>query len=190
MNQVCLQSSFYTVPYAVAGAGKNFCSSSPSSVVLVTKMFRAGLMKHEDDCGRPAEQVDRLIKSFPKQFALNRASFSSNLLTKGQKNRAHASQMLHLFFCVPRNSAVIPPGEREQVDAIHAMLRLDPHQTLLDVSHPLSREHGAAAETLRFFSAAGKAAEQIFRCTGKETVAGQFLQALGAINAVCSSILL
>ena len=178
------------MPYAIAGAGKNFCSSSPASVVMVTKMFRAGIMKHEDDCGRPVDQVDRQITAFQKQFALNRASFSSNLLTKGQKNRAQASQMLHLFFCVPRRSAAIPPGERDQVDAVHEMLQLDHHQALLDVSHPLSQEHGATTEPLRFFPVAGKAAEQILCCTGKETVAGQFLQALGATNTVCSSNLL
>ena len=109
------------MPYAIAGTGKNFCCSSPASVVMVTKMLRAGLMKHEDDCGRPVDQVDRQITAFPRQFALNRASLSSNLLTKAQKFRAHTSQMLHLFFSVPRRSAAIPPGECDQ-DAVHEIL--------------------------------------------------------------------
>ena len=88
--------------------------------------------------------------------------------------------MLHTFFSVPRHSIQIAPSEREHVEAVHEMLQLADQQALLDIAHPLSVEHGATVERIRFFPAGGKDAEQTFRCTGKETVAGQFLQALGA----------
>ena len=96
--------------------------------------------------------------------------------------------MLHLFFSVPRHSINIAPNESEHVDAVHAMLGLADQQALLDVAHPLCVEHGTSVESIRFFPAGGKDAEQTFRCTGKETVAGQFLQALGETDAFCTPI--
>ena len=96
--------------------------------------------------------------------------------------------MLHLFFSVPRGSYQIAPTEREHIDAVHAMLWLSDQQAFLDVAHPLSQEHGATTESIRFFSVGGKKAEQTFRCTGKDTVAGQFLQALGETDAFCTPI--
>jgi hypothetical protein len=52
----------------------------------------------------------------------------------------------------------------------------------------LSQEHGFTIERvrLRFFPLGGKDAGQTFRCTGKGTVAGQFLHALGVTNTLCS----
>ena len=132
-------------------------------------------------------EVDKQITSFPTRFAINRSSFSSNLLTKATKNRANASQILHFVFSVPCGSAQIPPADCEHVDAVHAMLHLANGQALLNITHPLSQEHGATTERIRFFFAAGKEAEQLFRCPGKQTVAGQFLQALGATNTLCSA---
>jgi len=174
------------VPYAIAGAGKNFSSTDAATVNIVTNMFRAGLMRHAHDCGKDISEIDRQITAFRKLFAVNRSSFGSNLLTKALKNRVHASQMLHLFFSVPRNSVQIPATEREQIDAVHAMLQLNDQEALLETSHPLSQEHGFTIERVRFFPAGGKDAGQTFRCTGKETVAGQFLQALGVTNTLCS----
>jgi hypothetical protein len=188
LNHVYLQASLYTVPYATAGTGRNFSSTDAASVNLVTKMFCAGLRRHADDCGKDISEIDRQITAFPKNFGINRSSFASNLLTKALKNRVHASQMLHLFFSVPRHSIHIPPSEREHVDAVHEMLGLADQQALLDVAHPLCQEHGASVESIRFFPAGGKDAEQTFRCTGKETIAGQFLQALGETNAFCTPI--
>ena len=135
-------------------------------------------------------EVDKQITSFPTRFAINRSSFSSNLLTKANKNHANASQMLHFVFSVPRSSAQIPPADRKHVDAVHAILQLGNGQALLDDKHPLSQEdahYGATSEQLCFFPSAGKEAEQVFRCTGKQIVAGQFLQALGATNTLCSA---
>jgi hypothetical protein len=186
LNHVCLQASQYTVPYAIAGAGKNFSSTDAATVNIVTKMFRAGLMRHADDCGKDISEIDRQITAFQKSFALQRSSFGCNLLTKAQKNRVHASQMLHLFFSVPRNSVQIPATEREQIDAVHAMLQLNDQEALLETSHPLSQEHGFTIERVRFFPLGGKDAGQTFRCTGKGTVAGQFLHALGVTNTLCS----
>ena len=139
-----------------------------------------------DDCGKDISEIDRQITAFQKSFALQRSSFGCNLLTKAQKNRVHASQMLHLFFSVPRNSVQIPATEREQIDAVHAMLQLNDQEALLETSHPLSQEHGFTMERVRFFPLGGKDAGQTFRCTGKGTVAGQFLQALGVTNTLCS----
>jgi hypothetical protein len=192
LNHDCLQASQYTVPYAIAGAGRNFCSTDAASVNLVTKMFCAGLRRHADDCGKDISEIDRQITGFPNQFGINRSNFASNLLTKAIKNRVHASHMLHLFFSVPRHSINIAPNESEHVDAVHAMLGLADQQALLDVAHPLigplCQEHGAGVESIRFFPAGGKDAQQTFRCTGKDTIAGQFLRALGATNAFCSPI--
>ena len=118
-------------------------SSDPAAVLVVTKMFRAGLMKLHNDCCKDVSEVDKQIATFPGMFAISRSSFSSNLLTKATKNRANASQILHFVFSVPRGSAQIPPADREHVDAVHAMLHLANGQGLLDVTHPLSQEHGA-----------------------------------------------
>ena len=178
------------MPYAIAGAGRNFCSTDTASVNLVTMMFRAGISRHAHDCGREISEINRQITAFPKNFGILRSAFASNLLTKALKNRVNASQMLHLFFSVPRGSFQIAPTERGHIDAVHEMLQLRDQQALLDVAHPLSQEHGATTESIRFFPVGGKQAEQTFRCTGKDTVAGQFLEALGAANALCSPILL
>ena len=177
---VCLQASLYTVPYAIAGTGRNFSGTDAASIILVTKMLRAGLSRHADDRGTDISEINRHITTFPKNFGIHCSSFASNLLTKAIKNRVHASQMLLTLLSVPRHSIQIAPNEREHVDAVHEMLQLADQQALLDIAHPLSVEHGATVERIRFFPAGGKDAEQTFRCTGKETVAGQFLQALGA----------
>ena len=89
---------------------------------------------------------------------------------------------------MPCNSVHDPGGEHEHVDVMNKMLQLAYQQSFLDFTHPLSQEYGSATELLRFFSAVRKGEEQIFRCTGKETVAGQFPQAPGATNtlALCS----
>ena len=153
-------------------------------------MFCAGLRRHADDCGNDISEIDRQIAAFPNQFGINRSNFASYLLTKAIKNSVHASQMLHLFFSVPRHSIHIAPNEREHVDAVYAMLGLADQEALLDIAHPLCQEHGASVECIRFFPAGGKDAEQTFRCTGKDAIAGQFLRALGATNAFCSPVLL
>ena len=89
---------------------------------------------------------------------------------------------------VPRHSIHIAPNESEHVDAVHAMLGLADQQALLDIAHPFCVEHGASVESIRIFPAGGKDAQQTFRCTGKDTIAGQFLRALGATIAFCSPI--
>ena len=72
--------------------------------------------------------------------------------------------------------------------ALHAMLHLAKGQALLDVTHCLKSMEQLKNEFMfRFFPAAGKEAEQVFRCAGKQTVAWQFLQALGATNTLCSA---
>ena len=61
LNHVCLQASLYTVPYAIAGTGRNFCSTDAGSYNLVTKMFRAGLSRHPYDCGKDVSEIERQI---------------------------------------------------------------------------------------------------------------------------------
>jgi len=101
-------------------------------------MFRAGISRHAHDCRREISEINRQITAFPKNFGILRSAFASNLLTKELKNRVNASQMLHLFFSVPRGSFQIAPTEREHVDAVHEMLQLSYEQALLDLEHPLS----------------------------------------------------
>ena len=113
LNHVCLQASLYTVPYAIASAGRKFCSTDAASVNLATKMFCAGLRRHEDDCEKDISEIDRQIAAFPNQFGINRSNFASNLLTKAIKNRVHASHMLHLFSSVLRHSINIAPNESD-----------------------------------------------------------------------------
>ena len=55
---VCLQASLYTVPYAIAGTGRNFSGTDAASIILVTKMLRAGLSRHADDRGTDISEID------------------------------------------------------------------------------------------------------------------------------------
>lgn len=133
------------------------------------------------DSGQDESGLEQELEAKSEAFAGLRTDFHANLISKLSKHRAHASEMLHLFFSTPRNSSAIPSDIRDQIDAIHDMLGLHDGSALLHRGHVLCQQYYQApgTELLRFFPTSGKLSQQVFDIN-KKAESGQFLTALGA----------